>query len=268
MCSIVCNTHERADGNRPLPGVNMMKKILVTGASGGIGSQTAVAFAKCGCDVALHFAKNSEKAESLAEKLTNEYGINAFAVQADVSDYESVCKMFDKIDSRFGNLDVLVNNAGIAQQKLFTDITPNEWKKMTGVNLDGVFYCSQQALKRYMIKNHSGVILNISSMWGQVGASCEVHYSASKAGVIGLTKGLAKEVGLSGVRVNCICPGVIMTDMMKGFDEQTVQELKEETPLNMLGMPDDIAETAVFLCSDRARFITGQIVGVNGGMII
>ena len=188
--------------------------------------------------------------------------------QADVSDYESVCKMFDEIDSRFGNLDVLVNNAGIAQQKLFTDITPDEWKKMMGVNLDGVFYCSQQALKRYMIKNHSGVILNISSMWGQVGASCEVHYSASKAGVIGLTKGLAKEVGLSGVRVNCICPGVIMTDMMKGFDEQTVQELKEETPLNMLGMPDDIAETAVFLCSDRARFITGQIVGVNGGMII
>ena len=226
MCSIVCNTHERADGNRPLPGVNMMKKILVTGASGGIGSQTAVDFAKCGCDVALHYSKNSEKAESLAEKLTNEYGINAFTVQADVSDYESVCKMFDEI------------------------------------------YCSQQALKRYMIKNHSGVILNISSMWGQVGASCEVHYSASKAGVIGLTKGLAKEVGLSGVRVNCICPGVIMTDMMKGFDEQTVQELKEETPLNMLGMPDDIAETAVFLCSDRARFITGQIVGVNGGMII
>ena len=247
----MCNTHERADGNRPLPGVNMMKKILVTGASGGIGSQTAVAFAKCGCDVALHYSKNSEKAESLAKKLTNEYGINAFAVQADVSDYESVCKMFDEIDSRFG-----------------TDITPDEWKKMTGVNLDGVFYCSQQALKRYMIKNHSGVILNISSMWGQVGASCEVHYSASKAGVIGLTKGLAKEVGLSGVRVNCICPGVIMTDMMKGFDEQTVQELKEETPLNMLGMPDDIAETAVFLCSDRARFITGQIVGVNGGMII
>ena len=210
----------------PLPGVNMMKKILVTGASGGIGSQTAVAFAKCGCDVALHYSKNSEKAESLAKKLTNEYGINAFAVQADVSDYESVCKMFDEIDSRFGNLDVLVNNAGIAQQKLFTDITPDEWKKMTGVNLDGVFYCSQQVLKRYMIKNHSGVILNISSMWGQVGASCEVHYSASKAGVIGLTKGLAKEVGLSGVRVNCICPGVIMTDMMKGFDEQT-RRLKE-----------------------------------------
>ena len=125
----------------------MMKKILVTGASGGIGSQTAVAFAKCGCDVALHFAKNSEKAESLAEKLTNEYGINAFAVQADVSDYESVYKMFDEIDSRFGNLDVLVNNAGIAQQKLFTDITPDEWKKMTGVNLDGVFYCSQRHSK-------------------------------------------------------------------------------------------------------------------------
>lgn len=142
-----------------------MKKILVTGASGGIGSQTAVAFAKCGCDVALHYSKNSEKAESLAEKLTNEYGINAFAVQADVSDYESVCKMFDEIDSRFGNLDVLVNNAGIAQQKLFTDITPDEWKKMTGVNLDGVFYCSQQALKRYMIKN-TAVLFSISAQCG------------------------------------------------------------------------------------------------------
>lgn len=119
-----------------------------------------------------------------------------------------------------------------------------------------------------MIKNHSGVILNVSSMWGQVGASCEVHYSAAKAGVIGLTKALAKEVGLSGIRVNCIAPGVVMTDMMKSFDEQTVNELKDETPLNMLGEPDDIAQTALFLCSDKAKFITGQVLGVNGGFVI
>ena len=139
---------------------------------------------------------------------------------------------------------------------------------MTGVNLDGVFNCTQEALKRYMLKNHSGVILNISSMWGQVGASCEVHYSAAKAGVIGLTKALAKEVGLSGIRVNCICPGIIMTDMMKSFDEQTISDLKEETPLNTLGTPKDIADASVFLCSDRAKFITGQILGVNGGFVI
>ena len=139
---------------------------------------------------------------------------------------------------------------------------------MTGVNLDGVFYCCREVLRRWMLPNHSGVILNISSMWGQVGASCEVHYSASKAGVIGLTKALAKEVGLSGVRVNCIAPGVVMTDMMKGFDEATLSALKEETPLNALGTPKEIADAAVFLCSGKAGFITGQVLGVNGGFII
>ncbi len=139
---------------------------------------------------------------------------------------------------------------------------------MLGTNLDGVFNCTQEVLRRSMIKNHRGVILNISSMWGQVGASCEAHYSAAKAGVIGLTKALAKELGLSGIRVNCIAPGVVMTDMMKDFDEQTIAELKEETPLNTLGTPKDIADAAIFLCSDRAKFITGQVLGVNGGFII
>ena len=242
------------------------KVIIVTGASSGIGEKTAEGLAAEGAKVVLA-ARRKEKLEDVANRIIAAGG-EAYTVSGDVSVREDCDIIAEETVKKYGRIDVLVNNAGIAQQKLFTDITPDEWKKMTGVNLDGVFYCSQQALKRYMIKNHSGVILNISSMWGQVGASCEVHYSASKAGVIGLTKGLAKEVGLSGVRVNCICPGVIMTDMMKGFDEQTVQELKEETPLNMLGMPEDIAETAVFLCSDRARFITGQIVGVNGGMII
>ncbi len=245
-----------------------MKNVLITGGSGGIGSALAVAFAQAGCNVAVHCNKNLEKAENLAKILNQSYGASAVAVRADVSDSDSVKAMFDTIDSTLGSVDILINNAGIAQQKLFTDITYDDWKNMLGTNLDGVFYCSQEVLKRYMIKNHSGVILNISSMWGQVGASCEVHYSAAKAGVIGLTKALAKEVGLSGIRVNCICPGVIMTDMMKDFDEQTITELKEETPLNMLGTPKDIADTAVFLCSDKAKFITGQILGVNGGFVI
>lgn len=245
-----------------------MKNVLITGGSGGIGSALCVAFAQAGCNVAVHYNKNSDGAERLAKILCESYGVDAVAVQADVSDRQSVNDMFDAIDNTLGSVDVLVNNSGIAGQKLFTDITSDDWKEMLGVNLDGVFNCTQECLKRYMIKNHRGVILNISSMWGQVGASCEVHYSAAKAGVIGMTKALAKEVGLSGVRVNCICPGVVMTDMMKSFDEQTINELKEETPLNALGTPKDIADAAVFLCSDKAKFITGQILGVNGGFVI
>ncbi len=242
-----------------------MKNVLITGASGGIGSAMATAFAKEGCNVVVHCNSNIEKARSLAHTLSQSFGVNALALSADVSDIDSVNAMYDEIDKAFGYIDILVNNSGIAQQKLFTDITPDEWRKMMGVNLDGVFYCSGQALSRYMIKRHSGIILNISSMWGEVGASCEVHYSASKAGVIGLTKALAKEVGLSGVRVNCICPGVVMTDMMKSFDKQTIDELKAESALNMLGTPEDIADAAVFLCSDKAKFITGQVLSVNGG---
>lgn len=244
-----------------------MKIVLITGASGGIGSAMAVAFAKEGCNVVIHCNKNKNRADELVKVLCQSYGINAISVAANVSDRQSVNHMYDEIDKHFGYIDVLVNNSGIAQQKLFTDITMDEWKNMLGVNLDGVFNCTQEALNRYMIKRHEGVILNISSMWGEVGASCEVHYSASKAGVIGLSKALAKEVGLSGIRVNCICPGVVMTDMMKDFDEQTIAELKEASSLNMLGTPKDISDAAVFLCSDKAKFITGQVLGVNGGFI-
>lgn len=166
-----------------------------------------------------------------------------------------------------GDIDVLVNNAGVSSQKLFADITDEDWKKTTGVNLDGVFFCCREALKP-MISKKNGVIINISSMWGEVGASCEVHYSATKAGVIGLTKALAKEVAPSGIRVNCITPGVIMTDMMADFDEKTVNELREETPLGRLGTPEDIAGAALFLASEDASFITGQVLGVNGGFVI
>ena len=245
-----------------------MKTAVITGASGGIGSAAALAFAQDGYNIALQYNKNRDRAFALAEKIEKAFNVSALPVQADVSSSQAVGRMFDEIEKFFGRADVLVNNAGIAQQRLFTDITDEEWKKMLGTNLDGVFYCSREVLKRFMIKTHSGVILNISSMWGQVGASCEVHYSAAKAGVIGLTKALAKEVGLSGIRVNCIAPGVVMTDMMKSFDEQTINELREETPLNTLGTPEDIAQAAVFLCSDKAKFITGQVLGINGGFVI
>ena len=236
-----------------------MSIVLVTGGAGGIGSAICKAFAAKGNNVIVHYKSKKKAAEELAESLAAEH---------DVADSTSVAGMFDLIESEVGEVDIMINNAGIAEQKLFTDITDEDWKQMTGVNLDGVFYCCREVLRRYMIRNHSGVILNISSMWGQAGASCEVHYSAAKAGVIGLTKALAKEVGLSGVRVNCIAPGVVLTDMMKSFDGQTLAELRDETPLNRLGTPDDIAKAAVFLCSEKADFITGQILGVNGGMII
>lgn len=245
-----------------------MKTAVITGASGGIGSAAALAFAQDGYNVALQYNKNRDRAFALAEKIEKAFNVSALPVQADVSSSQAVGRMFDEIEKFFGRADVLVNNAGIAQQRLFTDITDEEWEKMLGTNLDGVFYCTREVLKRFMIKTHSGVILNISSMWGQVGASCEVHYSAAKAGVIGLTKALSKEVGLSGIRVNCIAPGVVMTDMMKSFDEQTINELREETPLNTLGTPEDIAQAAVFLCSDKAKFITGQVLGINGGFVI
>lgn len=246
----------------------MRSNVLVTGGAGGIGSAICVAFAQTGCNVAVHYRNSREKAERLAAILRDSYGVNAVPVQADVADSGSVRSMFDGIENQLGALDILVNNAGIAQQKLFADLTDDDWRSMTGVDLDGVFYCSREAVKRFMLPRHSGVILNVSSMWGQTGASCEVHYSAAKAGVIGFTKALAKELGLSGIRVNCIAPGVVMTDMMSGFDEDTLAALKEETPLGTLGTPKDIADAAVFLCSDRAKFITGQVLGVNGGFVI
>ena len=245
-----------------------MSNILVTGGSGGIGSAICREFAAQGDNIVIHYHSGRERAEALAEKISHEFGVKTLAVYADVANEASVAAMFDDIQMRFDTLDVLVNNAGIAQQKLFTDVTAAEWRRMCGVNLDGVFFCCQQALRRFMLPAHKGAILNISSMWGQVGASCEVPYSAAKAGVIGLTKALAKEVGLSGIRVNCLAPGVVMTEMMKGFDEQTLSELKEETPLNALGTPEQIATAAAFLCSEKAEFITGQILGVNGGFVI
>ncbi|MDR0314491.1 MAG: SDR family oxidoreductase, partial [Oscillospiraceae bacterium] len=164
-------------------------------------------------------------------------------------------------------IDTLINNAGISQQKLFCDIRTDEFDEMFRVNVRGVFNCCKAVLPS-MIRNKSGNIINISSIWGQEGASCEVHYSAAKAAVIGMTKALAKEVGPSGVRVNCICPGVIDTEMNEVLSNETINELKEQTPLGVIGKPEDIAKAALFLSGDDSSFITGQIIGVNGGLII
>lgn len=240
-----------------------MRTALVTGASRGIGAAIALGLAADGYRVVVNYHTCKEKAEMLCRELTRVNDLPHLAVGADVSDRAQVEAMF----AAAGDVDVLVNNAGIAQQKLFSDLTEADWDRMFDVDVKGVFHCCQLALP-HLIHQKSGVIVNISSMWGQVGASCEVHYSAAKAAVIGLTKALAKELGPSHIRVNCIAPGVIDTEMNALLGPETMESLREETPLEMLGTPSHIADAVRFLASDRAAFITGQVLGVNGGMII
>lgn len=243
-----------------------MRTVLITGASRGIGAACACEFAKAGYRVALNYCQSEEKANALCAELTAQ-GCEAMTVQADVSDSAAVTKMISAVRERFGAIDTLINNAGVAMQKLFTDTTDDEWNTLLATNLSAAFYTAR-AVAPDMIRAQRGTIINIASMWGEVGASCEVAYSAAKAGLIGLTKALAKELGPSHIRVNAISPGVIMTDMMGGFSAEDVAVLKEDTPLCMLGTAEDIAHAAVFLASDQAKYITGQILGVNGGMII
>lgn len=242
-----------------------MKTVVITGGTRGIGRETVKLFAREGYRVAFLYLNSDDKAQELVDEV-KEYG-DVMAVKCDVSDLSQVESAFDKIRSEFGRIYALVNNAGIAQQKLFTDITAQEWERMMGVNAGGVFNCCRAVLPD-MIHEKDGRIINISSMWGQVGASCEVHYSASKAAVIGLTKALAKEVGPSGITVNCIAPGVIDTDMMSTFPDDVKKELADETPLCRLGTSSDVAKAVLFLAGDGASFITGQVIGVNGGMVI
>lgn len=241
-----------------------MKKALVTGASRGIGRAVARRLCRDGYSVLLNCFHSESAANALRDELNASCGDGRAAVfRADVSDRRQAEAMFRSA----GEIDLLVNSAGIAQQKLFTDLTEEDWERMLAVDVTGVFHCCRLALPS-MIRRKRGKIVNISSMWGQVGASCEVHYSAAKAAVIGLTKALAKEVGPSHIQVNCIAPGVIDTRMNAALTPEDIRELEEETPLGRIGTPDEIAAAVSFLASPDADFITGQVLGVNGGMVV
>lgn len=243
-----------------------MKTAVITGASRGIGAAIAVAFAKGGYRVVINYNKSEERARALCQILNDTYPTEAVCIKADVSTPEGAKKLITEAVTAFGDIDVLINNAGIAQQKLFTDITDADWQTMINTNLSSVFYVSREATP-FMVSKKSGSIVNISSIWGQEGGSCEVHYSAAKAGVIGITKALAKELAPSNISVNCVCPGVIKTDMLNSFTEEDLKALAEETPVGRLGTPKDVAD-AVFYLATSGGFVTGQILGVNGGLYV
>lgn len=243
-----------------------MKTVLISGASRGIGAAAARLFAAEGYAVAVNYRADRDSAKALVREI-KEAGGEAFAVGADVADAAAVDAMVEEVIRRWGHIDVLIHNAGHALQGLFTDTTPDEWRRMMAVHLDGAYHLAH-AVVPLMVRRHEGRILTVSSMWGQVGASCEVAYSAAKAGLIGFTKALAKELGPSGITVNCVAPGVIDTAMCASLDEETRTALAEETPLGRLGTPEDVAEMLLFLASDRAAFVTGQVVGVNGGFVV
>lgn len=243
-----------------------MSTVLITGASRGIGRAAALLFGEKGWNVAVNYRANEEAAQSLKQEL-EEMGASCLLVQADVADAVQVRRMISMVEYTFGGIDVLVNNAGIAQQKLFTQLTEEDWDRMFDVHVKGTFHCTQ-AVVPLMIGAGKGSIVNVSSMWGQVGGACEVHYSAAKAAVIGMTKALAKELGLSGIRVNCVAPGVIDTEMNGALSEETMEALKEETPLGTIGTPEQVAKAIWFLAGEDSSFITGQVLSPNGGFVI
>ncbi len=243
-----------------------MKTAVITGAAKGIGAAIAISFAKAGFRVVINYNKSQERAAALCKILNDTYPTEAVCIQADVSTPQGAKKLISESLSAFGDIDVLVNNAGIAQQKLFTDITDEDWNNMISTNLSSVFYVCREAVP-FMVSRKQGSIVNISSIWGETGGSCEVHYSAAKAGIIGLTKALAKELAPSNITVNCVCPGVIRTDMLSSFSEEDLAALAEETPVMRLGTPKDVADAVLFL-GTNSGFVTGQTLGVNGGLYV
>lgn len=239
-----------------------MKNVLITGASRGIGKACAEKFLSLGYRVFVNFNKSEKEALILSHNL------NVVLVKFDVSDFNQVKEKIDFIEKNYGSLDVLVNNAGISlPQKILTDVTEQEWDNIFNVNIKGIFNVTKAVLPQ-MINKKKGSIINISSMWGVTGGSCEVPYSASKAAIIGFSKALAKEVGLSGIRVNSIAPGVINTDMNNNLSDEDLDLLKEETPLFKIGNAEDVANTVLFLAEDNSSFITGEVINVNGGIVI
>ena len=235
----------------------MSKTALVTGGTGGIGEAVCRRLAADGYTIIINYFHSHEKAAALAEEL------HGTALCFDVADSEITAEAIRNA----GDIDLLVNNAGISEIGLFTHITPEKARRIMDINLWGTMNCSRAVLPS-MINRKSGCIINISSMWGQCGASCEVDYSASKAGIIGFTKALAKEAAPSGIRVNCIAPGFIMTEMNNSFSAEDLELIKEDIPLGIFGEPRHIADATAFLASDQAEYITGQILAVNGGMVI
>ncbi len=243
-----------------------MPSVLITGASRGIGRAAALAFAKEGWWVAVNYNHSEAQALSLVEEIRS-CGGTAIALQCDVSDYTACRTMIQQARSYFGHIDALVNNAGVSCDMLFTDTSPAYWRRTFEVNVDGPYNCCQAVLED-MLPRKTGSIVNVSSMWGVTGGSCEVAYSASKAALIGFTKALAKELGPSNIRVNCIAPGVIDTDMNGNLSPADIAALSDETPLCRIGSPDEAAQAILFLASQRASFITGAVLGVNGGLVI
>lgn len=244
----------------------MKKTAVITGASRGIGRACAVELARAGYDVLINFRENETAADETVA-VCSSFGARAVKCRADVKNEAEVKEMFALAERTFGGVGVLVNNAGIAESGLFTDTTRKAYERVFDTNVWGQIVCAREAAKM-MVRAQSGKIINISSMWGIVGSSCEALYSASKAAVIGLTKSLAKELGPSHVNVNCIAPGVIDTDMNACYDEETMRSLSNETPLLRLGKAEDVAKAVAFLAGEGGDFITGEVIRVDGGFAI
>ena len=242
----------------------MSQTVLITGASRGIGAETARRFAAGGYQVAVNYFQSKDAAFALCDEI----GSGAFPVCGDVSDPAQVSAMADTVLERFGHLDVLVCNAGISLPgMLLQDVTDQQWSEVLSVDASGVFYAVRAVLP-HMLHEKAGCIVNISSIWGLRGASCEVAYACTKAALVGLTRSLALELAPSHIRVNCVAPGVINTDMVQVLGQETLRDLAEQTPLGRLGTPEDVAHAVAFLASDKASFLTGQILAADGGFIV